>query len=151
MPAADLTKSDMRGDMSRWCARHHRRICSVSIHRFFFFSNNQRFSIFKYFYFFSFRSQDRALFAPQHPLLPPHPVTRHASSTHPSIPQLPPTPFPIYTASPRSQEQREAGAVSAPDAGLQQVIATMPDTIVKVPKWLLLAWLLRNHGFVFWG
>ena len=35
------------------------------------------------FEFFSFHSQDRALLAPQHPLLPPHPVTRHASSTDP--------------------------------------------------------------------
>ena len=29
MPAADLTKSDMRGDMSRWCGQHHLYFASV--------------------------------------------------------------------------------------------------------------------------
>jgi hypothetical protein len=33
-----------------------------------------------------------------------------------------------------AQEQRAAGADAVPNAGLQHVIATMPDTIVKVTR-----------------
>lgn len=131
MPAADLTKSDMRGDMSRWCGQHHLFFASVV---FSFYATNKFVSTVESCCFFSFYSQDRALLAPQHPLLPPHPLSCHASSTYSPIPQLPSTPLPPCNASSHRQESREAGAVSAPDAGLQRVIATMPDTIVKVQE-----------------
>ena len=40
------------------------------------------------------------------------------------------------------QEQRATGAEAAPDAGLQRVIATMPDTIVKVRMHARHSWAL---------
>lgn len=88
-PAAHLTKSDMRGDISRWIelSLHHNIPSSLLILS---------------------RAMLQVASRQQHGRWDPDATL---------------------------QEQRATGAEAAPDAGLQRVIATMPDTIVKVPLW----------------